>query len=82
MDDRTPKKDWLSVPLEEQFRYHPPTTEERKQKHDTVNNAALECAKALCGCVRDEHYQQKIIDAIQQARMLANQAVTFEEKAK
>jgi len=31
--------------LEEYFKYHPPTTEERKQKHNAVNNAALQFAK-------------------------------------
>jgi hypothetical protein len=69
----------LEVPLEEQFRYHPPTTVERKAKHEAINAAALECAKVLCTCVRSAKNQQKLIDAIQNARMLANQYVTFEE---
>lgn len=35
------------IPLEEYFRYHPPTTEERKAKHNEVNDTCLEVAKAL-----------------------------------
>lgn len=37
----------LKLPLEEYFRYHPPTTQERIDKHDAVNAAALKLAKAL-----------------------------------
>ena len=33
------------ISLEEYFKYHPPTTEERKQKHDIINNASLQFAK-------------------------------------
>ncbi len=37
----------LQLPIEEYFRYHPPTTEERKAKHDRVNAFSLEMAIAL-----------------------------------
>lgn len=39
--------DGLPVPLEEYFRYHPPTSEERIAKHDAVNQVALSFAKAV-----------------------------------
>jgi hypothetical protein len=67
------------IPLHEQFRYHPPVTAERKRAHEEVNKAALYCAETLLCFVEDETWKQKIIDALQQARMLANQAITFQE---
>lgn len=35
------------IPLEEYFRYHPPTTEERKAKHNQVNDTCLKVARDL-----------------------------------
>jgi len=32
----------INISLEEYFKYHPPQTEERKQKHKIANNAAFE----------------------------------------
>lgn len=37
----------LRFPLEEYFRYHPPTTPERVALHARVNTMALECCKEL-----------------------------------
>lgn len=67
-----------SLSIEEQFTYHPPKTPERIKAHETINDATIVCAKALVGEIRDLAWQQKILDALQYARMLANQAVTFE----
>ncbi len=36
-----------NLPVEEYFKYHPPITSERIAKHNAVNDAALELAKAL-----------------------------------
>lgn len=65
----------MRIPLEDLFRYHPPKTQERIDKHNVVNNAALEFAKAIISCT-DEEYHDKIVDKIQVIRMLANQAIT------
>jgi hypothetical protein len=35
------------IPIEEYFRYHPPTTEERKAKHNEVNDICLKVARDL-----------------------------------
>jgi hypothetical protein len=71
---------WVKNPIsiEDQFTYHPPKTPERIKAHETINAATIVCAKALVGEIRDEVWQQKVLDALQYARMLANQAVTFE----
>ena len=37
----------LQLPIEEYFRYHPPETEERKAKHDRVNEICLKVARKL-----------------------------------
>ena len=65
--------------LEKQFTYHPPKSKWRIKKHDTVNKAALEFAKVIWGEIDSERYKERIIDCIQTARMLANQAITFQE---
>lgn len=65
--------------LEDRFKYHPPLTKERVEKHETINHAALNFAKACQDCIKDEERFNAIINQIQIARMLANQAVTFEE---
>ena len=71
----------MSIPIEDYFRYHPPKTEERKQKHEAVNKAALEFAKVVEACVKDEQTKLFSIFAIQQARMFANQGITVDDIA-
>lgn len=68
-----------SIPLEEYFRYHPPMTEERKARHDAINQAAIAFAKAVQENVQDEDLYKMTIYAIQMARMLANQGITIDE---
>jgi hypothetical protein len=41
------QKTMLQLPIEEYFRYHPPTTPERQQKHALVNDASLQYCQAL-----------------------------------
>ena len=107
---------YLGIPLSDWFKYHPPTTEARKAKHEAVNKLSLTLAQNI-GCMRwDEILKStiaqiiglfdnptkestvKVIEwilnlrdqlnaesdpdnkmmLIQQIRMFANQAVTFE----
>lgn len=105
--------------LAEIFKYHPPTTEERKQKHEACNKATMEfaaacvpdgieyrewlstsketCLEALldlvkpsvfldrasreldsaCLYARDEKTSEAVM-CVQVARMLINQAITYE----
>ena len=37
----------LQLPIEEYFCYHPPETQERKAKHDQVNDICLKVARKL-----------------------------------
>lgn len=68
-----------NIPIEEYFRYHPPTTEERKRKHERINSIALEFAKIVDCEINDEKTKLFAIFAIQQARMFANQGITVDE---
>lgn len=72
----------MDLPIEEYFRYHPPTTEERKAAHEAVNKAALEFAKVVDVLVEDEDCKKMAMFAVQQARMLSNQGVTVDELRK
>ena len=69
----------MKAPIEELFKYHPPKTAERIAKHDLINKLALDLAKAVDESVQDETTKQYAIFAIQQARMFANQGITFDE---
>lgn len=69
----------MNIPIEEYFRYHPPTTQERKDKHNRINEVALEFAKAVDELIEDQQTKACAIFAIQQARMLANQGITVDE---
>lgn len=69
----------MTLPLEEQFKYHPPQTASRIAKHKAVNQAALEFAKTCEVCLKDDKNDSSlkikldaIITQIQLARMLAN----------
>lgn len=69
----------MSINIEEYFKYHPPTTEERKQKHNAVNEAALAFALVLQANVQDEDLLKMCMYSIQQARMIANQGITMDD---
>lgn len=72
----------MKHPIEFYFEYHPPTTQKRKDQHSLVNKASLDYAKVILANVENEEAQALIINAIQQARMLANQYITVEEITK
>lgn len=67
------------LPIEEYFKYHPPTTEERKNKHNLVNEAALNFAQIIDDCVQDIDCKKMAMFAVQQARMFSNQGITVDE---
>ena len=69
----------MSLPIEEYFKYHPPTTPERIAAHNAVNEAALTFAKTVEENVEDEDYCKMAFFAIQEARMFANQGITVDE---
>jgi len=70
------------IPIEEYFRYHPPTTDERKRKHNLINDLALQFAKAIDEEIVDSTTKQYAIFAVQQARMFANQGITVDDISK
>lgn len=65
--------------LEHYFQYHPVMTLERKAAHDAINAAALVFAKAIFENTKNDRCRQFAFDAIQFARMSANQGVTLDE---
>ena len=69
----------MSLPIEDYFKYHPPTTPERIAAHNTVNEAALTFAKTVEENVEDDDCRKMSFFAIQQARMFANQGITVAE---
>lgn len=68
-----------SIAIKDYFKYHPPTTEERKAKHNEINEAALSFAQSLDSLVEDEDCKKMALFAIQQARMFANQGITVDD---
>ncbi len=71
-----------SIWIEEYFKYHPPATEYRIERHNAINAVALEFAKQIVDCVEDEECKKMALFAVQQARMFANQGITVDELAK
>jgi hypothetical protein len=69
----------MTLPIEEYFRYHPPVSDERKRKHERINQLALQFAKAIDEELTDPVTKQYAIFAVQQARMFANQGITVDE---
>lgn len=67
------------VPIDEYFKYHPPTTGQRKLNHDLVNHTALEFARLVDTIILDEDCKKMALFSIQQARMFANQGITVDE---
>lgn len=67
------------INLEEFFKYHPPTTQERIEKHNAINNAAYNFAEIVLENVSDEDSIKLIMNHIQTARMFCNQSIVIEE---
>lgn len=61
------------------FKYHPAKSKERIEKHNQVNDAAQTFALVIFDCVKNERLCQSAIDLVQQARMFANQGITYDE---
>ena len=66
------------VSLEDWFKYHPPTTQDRIDAHREVNRAAKVMAESVLAHVQDEKCREMAFFAIQQARMFANQGITMD----
>lgn len=68
----------LELPIEEYFKYHPPTTPERIALHDRVNRESLEICKALINA--DAIFSDKEVDRIcDRAIKLASETCWDEE---
>ena len=68
----------LELPIEEYFRYHPPTTPERIALHERVNRESLEICNALISA--DAIFSNKEIDRIcDQAIKLASETCWDDE---
>lgn len=75
------RKDQIKDRLLRMFQYHPPQTAWREEAHAMINAAALEFATTFamqCPDLTDIELAQ-VTTAIQQARMLANQIITYKE---
>lgn len=70
---------YTSENIETYFTYYPPTSEWRKTRHSIINIAALNFANSILRACGDEESAQRAIDAVQTARMLANQGITVIE---
>lgn len=68
--------------VEDMFKYHPPTTEERIDKHNKLNAACLELAKVIYCVLSNEELRAKALETLQFTRMLVNQYITYEEISK
>lgn len=69
----------INVPIQEYFRYHPPQTTERQQKHDAINWVAMHFAEVIEHSVLDPECKKAAIFAVLQAKMFANQGITIDE---
>jgi hypothetical protein len=68
--------------LKEEFRYHPPRSQERIDAHNAINQAAFDFAASVYTHVDKQQNRDAIVQAIQVARMLANQYITLEYRLK
>lgn len=64
--------------LTELFSYHPPKNDQERELHDIVNNASLQYAISLAEVVKNPAELTTILRQIQNVRMLANSAVTYD----
>lgn len=61
------------------FAYHLPATQLRIERHQEVNCATQALAELILDVIESPELQMKVIEIIQQARMLANQFITYED---
>jgi hypothetical protein len=64
--------------LKDEFRYHPPSSQERIDAHNKVNQAAFDFAATVFTTVTKDSKRNEIIQQIQIARMMANQAINVQ----
>jgi len=64
--------------LENLFSYHPPKNDAEQGLHTVVNEASIAYAKALAGVIKNPAELTTILRKIQEARNLANFAVSCE----
>lgn len=64
--------------LRDLFSYHPPVDEGRKRQHEVVNTASEDFAIALSEVIQNPAELTTLLRKIQEIRMLANQAITFD----
>lgn len=67
------------IAIKEYFTYHPPQTEERKAKHESINEKCLELALLIDETIKDEDCKKNALFSLQQSRMFANQGITIDE---
>ena len=65
--------------IREVFKYHPPITEERKQKHQEVDRICTEAALGLDKLAGGGLLKEASLMCIMLARMLINQLIVYEE---
>lgn len=61
--------------IENRFRYHPPKTDSRRQKHNAVTEQCLSLAKALRDTCPPGRGLSTALTKLEEARMWANQAL-------
>lgn len=69
----------MSIPIEEYFTYHPPTTQKRIDKHNKTNDIYFKIAKYLNKIIENEDCLKMSLMMLQQSRMFANQGITIDE---
>jgi len=62
------------------FSYHPLATETRREKHDSVNQAIINCALSIAKAIDNEAHYAELIEHLQMVRMKTNQFITYEEE--
>lgn len=67
------------LPIREIFKYHPVMTDERRTKHQLVDEICVTCATGLDALVGQGMLKELALVMIMLARMLINQQITYEE---
>lgn len=65
--------------VDEMFEYHSIRTEERRVRHEKVDQAAKDFALVVDSCLQERELKTFALMSIYQARMFANQAITLAE---
>ncbi len=68
-----------NIPIEEYFKYHPPTTEIRQVSHSNINETALQLAVLIGNTVKDPDCKKQALAALLQCKMWSNLGATVDE---